>query len=539
MSKALRNVRLNGPTAQTEQAKPEQIKNNAGGFVFKVSNRTRLDRFLIIGTDGGTYYQGQRDLTNQNVDALRKMLAEDASGVIERVVEVSDQGLAKSNSPALFTLALAINTPGVDRTMVKQALIKVARTATHLFEYIEYLKNLGGMGRAKKESISDWYKNMADQGKLEMQVVKYRQRNGWTHRDALRLAHPQGLDADVVNFVLGKPHESSGLIKAFEDLQQAKDLTSALTILKMNQRLPWEAAPTQFHKELKFWVRLFNNDALGQTALLRNVTRFAKLGAFNDLVFAADYANRLSDPERIQKGRVHPISYLVALVTYRNGPQVRNGWGQRSKDWDVNSKVSAALEKGFYAAFKFAESANKRTFVAIDCSGSMESPASGIDLSCAQVAGAVGMTIARTEPYSMIRGFTSGSGRSWANRNSGLTDLGIDDSTSLADAMRKVQISNWGGTDCSLPMRYALENRIEIDTFVIITDNDTWAGPIHPYQAIREYRKGMNINARLAVLGVSATPFTIADPSDSGMMDFVGFDASAPATLAKFSAGTI
>jgi 60 kDa SS-A/Ro ribonucleoprotein len=102
--------------------------------------------------------------------------------------------------------------------------------------------------------------------------------------------------------------------------------------------------------------------------------------------------------------------------------------------------------------------------------------------------------------------------------------------------MRKV---NWGGTDCSLPMTWALENRVEVDTFVVITDNETWAGKIHPFQALKQYRKSMGIDAKLAVLGVSATDFSIADSSDRGMMDFCGFDASGPRVLADFSAGRI
>jgi 60 kDa SS-A/Ro ribonucleoprotein len=49
----------------------------------------------------------------------------------------------------------------------------------------------------------------------------------------------------------------------------------------------------------------------------------------------------------------------------------------------------------------------------------------------------------------------------------------------------------------------------------------------------------MGIDAKLAVLGVSATDFSIADSSDRGMMDFCGFDASGPRVLADFSAGRI
>ena len=33
-----------------------QVKNEAGGFVWKVSDMERLRRFLVLGCEGGTYY---------------------------------------------------------------------------------------------------------------------------------------------------------------------------------------------------------------------------------------------------------------------------------------------------------------------------------------------------------------------------------------------------------------------------------------------------------------------------------------------------
>lgn len=544
MSKALRNVNVH-KTDQREQAKAEQVKNNAGGFVFKVSDLDRLNRFLILGVDGGTYYVSQSDLTKQNVDFLRNLLQKNPELVIEATVDVSVNARAKSNSPAIFTLALAMNVvEDKFKPAVRAAVQKVCRTSTHIFEFAEYVKNLGGLGRAKRDTIAEWYTSKTPVN-LGYQMIKYRQRNGWTHGDMLRISHPKfgpGYEG-LVNWTLGKEWyagNTPSIIHAFEKAQSATNINQIVDLVK-EYNLPWEAVPTQFHKEPKLWRALFESDSLGQTALLRNVTRLAKLEMFNDMKFAAEYANRLADQERIIKGKMHPVQYLSASVTYSNGQLTRDGgwYGGRSKSWDTNGKISDALDAGYYASFKAVEPANKRTFIAVDVSGSMSCPALGIDLSCAQVAGAMAMTIARTEPYSEIRGFTIGSTAGRWRRESELTDLGITPQTKLASAMDKVQKSNFGGTDCSLPITYALEKGIEIDTFVVITDNDTWAGKIHPFQALKKYRKETGIDARMAVLGTAATDFTIADPSDRGMLDVVGFDSNAPKILTEFSAGRI
>jgi 60 kDa SS-A/Ro ribonucleoprotein len=84
-------------------------------------------------------------------------------------------------------------------------------------------------------------------------------------------------------------------------------------------------------------------------------------------------------------------------------------------------------------------------------------------------------------------------------------------------------------------MLYALERRLAIDTFVIYTDNETWAGTIHPDEALRRYRERMGLPSKLVVVGMTSTGFTIADPNDPGMLDVVGFDAAAPAVIADFS----
>lgn len=528
MSKALKNVNTH-KTVQTERADSRQVKNNAGGFVFKVSEWDRLERFLILGTDGGTYYVKQVDLTEQNVDFVRTLLKQDVAEVISRVVDVSINARAKSNSAALFVLALAMNTDGIDKSIVKNAVNKVARTATHLFEYTQYLENLGGWGRAKRESVANWYAEKSIE-QLALQIVKYRQRNGWTHRDTLRLAHPKNLHAGIVEFALGKNHGVvPRIIDGFEQVQVAKTSKEVVKLIEEYQ-LPWETIPTQWHKDLRVWRTLFEA-GMGQTALLRNTTRFAKLNAFDDLDFAADYAAKLADPERIEKGKVHPISYLNASVVFEEGQidrkdQAAYWYPQRNKNWNTNAKVLKALQNGFYSAFKNVEPANKRTLLGVDISGSMSCLANGLELSCAQVSAAVAMQIARTEPKSEIRGFSSS-----------FVDLEISESDTFSVAMRKVQRHNFGRTDCSLPMLNALEKGQKIDTFVVITDNETWAGKMHPFQALKLYRKEMQIDARLAVLGVAATPFTIADSDDLGMRDYIGFDSGAPFNLADFSAG--
>src|SRR5690606_22871871 len=128
-----------------------------------------------------------------------------------------------------------------------------------------------------------------------------------------------------------------------------------LDILKANPSATWEMIPTEYHKSNKVWRQLFEN-GMPQTALIRNTTRFARLGLFDDMVFAAEYAKALTNKEKIERGRIHPIQYLNASVVFKEGQIDRkNGslwYPTRNKDWSSNSKVQAALDKGYELAFK-------------------------------------------------------------------------------------------------------------------------------------------------------------------------------------------
>jgi 60 kDa SS-A/Ro ribonucleoprotein len=133
---------------------------------------------------------------------------------------------------------------------------------------------------------------------------------------------------------------------------------------------------------------------------------------------------------------------------------------------------------------------------------------------------------------------TRGRGR-FAGRADGLTPLTISPRQRLDDVVKTVSDLPFGGTDCALPMLYARKLEREIDTFVIYTDAETWAGDIHPIQALRDYRRESGIDARLVVVGMVSNGFSIADPADRGMLDVVGFDTATPQLIADFARETL
>jgi 60 kDa SS-A/Ro ribonucleoprotein len=150
---------------------------------------------------------------------------------------------------------------------------------------------------------------------------------------------------------------------------------------------------------------------------------------------------------------------------------------------------------------------------------------------------AMALVTARSEQTYLITGFTSSG--SWLRDSSGISEMNISPRQRLDDVVKTISGTPAGGTDCALPMIYATKHKLPLDGFIVYTDNETWAGSIHPSQALQEYRQKMGIPARLAVVGMTSTGFSIADPEDAGQMDVVGFDTAAPRVLGDFMRGRI
>ncbi len=533
------NLRQLFSTRQTPQQQPipdsGQVMNAASGYVWQVDDWQQLDRFLVLGSENGTYYIRPQKLTIDNAEAVIRCLDADGVRVVERVVEISENGRAPKNDPALFALAIAAGLGDeATRQAALEALPRVARIGTHLFHFMEFVEGFRGWGRGLRRGVANWYTAM-DAERLAYQAVKYQQRDGWSHRDALRLAHPkaatdthnqlfqwltQGWDTAVITEL---PPDKPALktIWAFEQAKRAADEGVIRKLIEAHN-LPWEAVPTEWLAKPSVWRSLLLR--LPMTALLRNLGRLTANGVLKPV--NADtrlVINRLGDTGQLRRARIHPIAVLAALLTYRQGRGVRGKLA-----WEPVPQVVDALDKAFYQTFHNVEATGKRLVLALDVSGSMAwGTVAGVPgLSPRIASAAMALVTAVTEKEVTIVGFSHE-----------MVRLNVSARQRLDDAVKAVSDLPFGATDCAQPMIWALKNRVQANAFVIYTDSETWYGKIHPAQALRQYREKMGIPAKLVVVGMVGNRSTIADPRDAGMLDVVGFDTAVPQVLADFIKG--
>jgi 60 kDa SS-A/Ro ribonucleoprotein len=534
---------------------PGQAPNSAGGFAWAVDSWTRLRRFLILGSEGGSYYASEWTLTRENAKTVETCVREDGVRAVAEIVRVSTEGRAPKNDPALFALAVAAGKGDLDtRRAALAALPRVARTGTHLFRFVQFVEGFRGWGRSLRRAVGRWYAAQSIEA-LAYQAVKYRQREGMSHRDLLRLAHPArrvGAGNPVVDVSdeharlfewIVRGGETDGLpalVEGFAKAQRTATAREAAAVVR-EYRLPREALKAEHLVSPMVWQALLED--MPMTALIRNLAVMTRLNVLTPYSGGtAKAVAQLGDAARLRKARVHPIAVLAALRTYASGQGVR-GHGT----WTPVREIVDALDAAFYASFGNVQPAGTRVLLALDVSGSMGGgQVAGVPgLTPRDASAALALITAATEERYEIVGFHAGRGgwKSGAQRRGwgadGLTPLTISPRQRLGDAVRAVSDLPFGGTDCALPMRYAQALEREIDTFVIYTDSETWAGDIHPAQALRDYRHASGIAARLVVVGMVSNGFSIADPADPGMLDVVGFDTATPQLISDFARGAL
>lgn len=547
-------------TVQTQPAGRATVKNDAGGYGFAVDDVNRLRRFLILGVEGGTYYVKAPELARDNAEVVIRLAKSNPTVLVDTIVEISTAGRAPKANPAIFALAVAASEADeAGRAYALAQLSAVCRTATHLFLFLNYVSQFRGWGTALKRAVAKWYTDKPAE-KVAYQLLKYRQREGFDHTRALRLTRPtppsdahealfeyvlipkaakgengqvsagfrrklaeRGITPAVSPHMDKQPRWDAmpELVSEFREVQDA-DATRAAELITNGHGLSWEMLPDRLVNEPLVWEAMLDK-GVPQTALIRQLPRLTKLGLTKGRTGTL-IAKQLVDVEQLKRGRVHPINMLVAQRTYASGQSARG-----DGTWSPTPLIIDALHDGFYASYGAVEPSGARMLCASDTSSSMTMNAvGGLPLQALEVAGVLALVIGATEDEVTQVGFTTAA---WP--------LTISKRQRIDDVMNYMRRQHNGGTDIAAPILWALQNKVEVDTIVAVTDDQTWAGGMHVFQALRQYREKINPNARLVSCATTPRGVSVIDPNDSGCLGLAGFDTAVPQLINQFSAGRV
>lgn len=295
----------------------------------------------------------------------------------------------------------------------------------------------------------------------EFQIAKY---NGGSKalkfRDILRITHPVP--------------KTEGIEALFKKIL-ADELETPYT---------WEVELSTRGNTKEVWDELIFSGKVGYMALLRNLRNIVKCGANMEPVLA-----RLSDPEQVRKSRQLPFRFYSAYRTLSN-------------ERLITPEIHKALETALTVSIDNMEQIPGRTLVAVDVSGSMSSRISAkSDVRCCDIAALFGAMASRLCEDATVCYFDAAS--SWRSSNSkGYRIAHYGKYDSILEICAKSAFAG-GGTDLSLPMKYALEEDKSValkpfDRIIYFSDNECNSSCRWLYQTVQglvdSYRSRYNKN---------------------------------------------
>lgn len=259
----------------------------------------------------------------------------------------------------------------------------------------------------------------------EYQLAKYNGGNkALKLRDVVRITHPVPKDKE----------EEALLGKLLRD-----ELETPYT---------WETELSARGNSKEVWNELINSGRVPYMALLRNLRNIAKSGA--EIGPALEV---ISDPERVRKSRQLPFRFYSAYRELING-----GY--------LSPEIHRALERAIDCSTENVEKLKGRTLIALDRSGSMGRRISEkSEIHCCDIASLIAVIASRICEDADVCFFDTSYRITHYGRYDSILDTAVRNSFA------------GGGTDLSLPMKYALlEDRgVDLHPFdrvIYISDNE-------------------------------------------------------------------
>lgn len=510
----------------------EMIKGRSGGYTFDAGIWSMLRRCLLIGTAKSTYYALKKELTDDFVNVLVSAIASNPARVAEEIVYASDGRSINNSAPILALVLLSMGETKEAKQAFQEIFPTVIRTGSHFYEWLSYTKSLRGFGKVVREAGKTWLSREDVKG-LAYQLLKYQQRQGFTHRDALRLFHvkpPTEEHRQLFEWVVKGwdefpteiPTPALAQIWWYEWLKRNPEQTHQAI---SQGHLTHEMAAPVGKMDKAAWQLLFDEMPVG--AMLRNLGSLTQLGVLqtNGRNNLKRIKETLNSKDRLRKGRIHPIDVLKALKTYQSGGSL----GRSQKTWQPIPRIVDILEKALEMSFDVVKPTGKVFMHAVDVSGSMSwGVVNSVGLSCCEIATAMALVTAKAEKNYAIHGFSTH-----------FCDLGITATDSFSSALTKTSNQNFGGTDASVAYDWMIKNKFKADVICFWTDSESWAGNKHPSQALARYRQKINPHIKAVYVTLAPYKLTLVDPQDPLSWDMGGFDPGIPRIIQMLANGDI
>lgn len=416
--------------------------NEAGGIAYDRTNEQLLAQFAATGCLRDTFYA---DAETQLKSLMGAAFGADPVFVAKTAVFAREEGLMK-DTPALLCAVLAFR----DQALLRRVFDRALDNGKQVRHFVQIVRS-GQVGRkslgtAPKRLVQQWLASRTDAQLLSASVG-----NAPSLADVVKMVHPKPADgarSQFYGWLLGKPHDATQLPTVVQQLEAFRRGETAAV-----PDVPFQLL-TSKGLDRSHWLAIARN-ASWQTARM-NLNTFLRHGVFDDEATTRHLAQLLRDRSIIARTGAFPYQIMTTL---------------KHLDAGVPKDVRAALHQALEASVDKVPTLPGKVYVAIDVSGSMQSPITGVArgnttaVRCIDVAALFAASILRQNKQAEVIPFHDKVVPFHAKRSSEV----------FRTAERLAALPS-GGTDCAVVLEHLVERGARGDFVVYVSDNESWRG---------------------------------------------------------------
>jgi len=496
-----------------KKAKSADAVNEAGGPAYRLEPKEALAQLVLTGCLNGTFYMS----ADSQLDELKRYCELNSPEYIAKLAVYGRLHGYMKDTPA-FLLAVLHN-HGSNK-LLKAVFPLVINNGKMLRNFVQIVRS-GTLGRksfgtATKRLIRNWLESRTDK-QLFFDSVG----TSPSLADIIKMVHPRPLTPDreaLYGYLIGK------------DVKELPDIVADWERFKNGVTDELPHVPFQMLTSLQgddkrareIWSFICKTSAWTMTRM--NLNNFEKYGVFDKGGMVKMVADRLADPQRIREANPFPYQLLMTYLAY-------NGTHRSIKD---------ALHDAMEVAVENVPALDGKVLIAVDTSGSMQSPVTGhrkgatTNVTCVQVAALIAAAIMRKNRDAEVVLFDTTTHQ-----------VNVEPRDTVMTNAQKMN-RHGGGTDCSTPFRYWNKNKAKADAVVMVSDNESWFsisdryGGVRGTDVMREWLEFKERNRKARLVCIDLTPNTTTQANTQpDVLNVGGFGDQVFNVMADFLNGKV
>jgi len=481
--------------------------NEAGGAAYAMTPEHMLAQYAATGCMNSTFYASAEDQLDTVLDLCGRVSPE----YIARVALYCRRDGYMKDLPAFLCAVLSVVSPG----LMAEVFDRVIDSPKMLRNFVQIMRcgavARKSLGSLPKRMVRQWLESRTDEAIFFGSVG-----NDPSLVDIVKMVHPKPGSKSreaLYGYLLGRDHDASALpevVRQYEAYKAGASTEVPDVPFQMLTSLPLDAAA---------WKAIARNGSWQMTRM--NLNTFARHGVLEDSQMVKLIANKLADPELVQRARALPYQLLTAFAM---------------ASASVPRAILQALEAALEISVRNVPEIQGKTYVFVDISGSMQAPVTGYRngstsaVRCVDVAALVAAAVLRKNPDAEVIPFHDQVVRTRLNSRD----------TVMTNAEKLARLPS-GGTDCSAPMAELNRRKAAADTVIYVLDNESWIDTSpgswrNGTRTMREWAqvKARSPKARMVCIDIQPYGSTQA-PDRSDILNIGGFSDAVFTVISRFT----